>query len=63
MPDVPGPCGRAGLPVRLHVDGDPFPLPRALDLSAYRIVQEGLTNSLKHARAGHADVTVRYSAD
>ena len=55
--------GRAGLPVRLHVDGDPFPLPRALDLSAYRIVQEGLTNSLKHARAGHADVTVRYRAD
>jgi signal transduction histidine kinase len=55
--------GRAGLPVRLHVDGDPFPLPQALDLSAYRIVQEGLTNSLKHARAGHADVTVRYSPD
>jgi signal transduction histidine kinase len=55
--------GRAGLPVRLHVDGDPFPLPRAIDLSAYRIVQEGLTNSLKHARAGHADVTVRYRSD
>src|SRR6266545_1480382 len=52
--------GRAGLPVRLHVDGDPFPLPRAIDLSAYRIVQEGLTNALKHARASHADVTVRY---
>ena len=55
--------GRAGLPVRLQVDGDPFPLPRALDLSAYRIVQEGLTNSLKHARASHADVTVRYRVD
>ncbi len=52
--------GRAGLPVRLHVDGDPFPVPRAIDLSAYRIVQEGLTNSLKHAHASHADVTVRY---
>jgi signal transduction histidine kinase len=52
--------GRAGLPVRLHVDGDAFPVPRAIDLSAYRIVQEGLTNTLKHARAGHADVTVRY---
>ncbi len=55
--------GRAGLPVRLHVDGEPFPLPRAIDLSAYRIVQEGLTNALKHARASHADVTVRYGPD
>ena len=55
--------GRAGLPVRLHVDGEPYPLPRALDLSAYRIVQEGLTNSLKHARAANAEVTVRYEAD
>jgi signal transduction histidine kinase len=52
--------GRAGLPVRLHVEGEPFPLPRAIDLSAYRIVQEGLTNALKHARASRADVTVRY---
>jgi signal transduction histidine kinase len=52
--------GRAGLPVRLHVDGDRSPVPRAIDLSAYRIIQEGLTNSLKHARASHADVTVRY---
>jgi signal transduction histidine kinase len=52
--------GRAGLPVRLHVEGDAFPLPRAIDLSAYRIVQEGLTNALKHARANRADVTVRY---
>jgi signal transduction histidine kinase len=52
--------GRAGLPVELHVDGEPFPLPRGIDLSAYRIVQEGLTNALKHARATKADVTVRY---
>jgi signal transduction histidine kinase len=55
--------GRAGLPVRLHVDGDPFPLPRAIDLSAYRIVQEALTNALKHARASNVDVTVRYRPD
>ncbi len=54
---------RAGLPVRVQVDGEPFPLPRAIDLSAYRIVQEGLTNALKHADASHADVTVRYRPD
>jgi signal transduction histidine kinase len=52
--------GRAGLPVEFHVDGEPFPLPRGIELSAYRIVQEGLTNALKHARATKADVTVRY---
>ena len=44
----------------MHVDGDPFPLPRGVDLSAYRIVQEGLTNALKHAHASDADVIVRY---
>jgi signal transduction histidine kinase len=54
---------RAGLPVRLHVEGEPIPLPRAIDLSAYRIVQEGLTNALKHAHASQADVTVCYRAD
>jgi signal transduction histidine kinase len=55
--------GRAGLPARLHVAGEPFPLPRGIDLSAYRIVQEGLTNALKHAHASDADVTVRYKPD
>jgi signal transduction histidine kinase len=55
--------GRAGLPVELHVDGEPVPLPRGIDLSAYRIVQEGLTNALKHARASNADVTFRYRLD
>lgn len=55
--------GRTGLPVRLHTEGDPVALPRAVDLSAYRIIQEGLTNALKHAHAAHADVTVRYEPD
>ena len=52
--------GRAGLPVQLRIEGDATPLPRAIELSAYRIVQEGLTNALKHAGATRADVVVRY---
>lgn len=55
--------GRAGLPAKLHVDGKPYALPRGIDLSAYRIVQEGLTNALKHANASDAEVTVRYRPD
>jgi signal transduction histidine kinase len=52
----------AGLDVRLHVEGEPVALPRSLDLSAYRIVQEGLTNALKHSGARRADVTVDYAS-
>jgi signal transduction histidine kinase len=50
-----------GLDVRLHVRGDQVALPHALDLSAYRIVQEGLTNAVKHSGAHHVDVTVDYA--
>jgi len=53
----------AGLDVRLRVEGEPRALPEALDLSAYRIVQEALTNTLKHAGAARVDVTVRYGQD
>jgi signal transduction histidine kinase len=53
----------AGLPVQLDVEGEPAPLPRALDLSAYRIVQEALTNVLKHADASHAAVVVRHGPE
>jgi signal transduction histidine kinase len=55
--------GRAGLPAKLRVDGQPFALPRGIELSAYRIVQEGLTNALKHAHASDANVIVRYRPD
>jgi len=51
---------QAGLPVTLRIEGSPRPLPPALDLSAFRIVQEALTNTLKHAGPARADVTVRY---
>jgi signal transduction histidine kinase len=50
-----------GLTVTARVDGAPADLPAGLDLSAYRIVQEALTNTLKHARADTAEVNVRYS--
>jgi signal transduction histidine kinase len=50
----------SGLPVELTVEGDAVPLPVGLDLTAYRLVQEGLTNALKHARADQARVLVRY---
>jgi signal transduction histidine kinase len=49
--------------VRLQVDGDPLELPRGIDISAYRIVQEGLTNALKHAHATQAEVALRYASD
>ncbi|HSC93251.1 MAG TPA: sensor histidine kinase [Gaiellaceae bacterium] len=52
-----------GLPVELSVEGRPRALPPGVDLSAYRIVQEALTNALKHARPAHARVTVRYGED
>ncbi len=51
---------QAGLAVALRVEGQSTPLPQALDLSAYRIVQEALTNTLKHAGPASAEVTVRY---
>jgi signal transduction histidine kinase len=51
---------KAGLPVTVLVRGDPRPLPAGLNLSAYRIIQEALTNVLKHARPASAQVLVRY---
>jgi signal transduction histidine kinase len=50
----------AGLPVELAVEGEPTELSPGVDLSAYRIVQEALTNALKHAGPATARVTVRY---
>jgi len=50
----------AGLQVELDIEGERRELPAAVELSAYRIVQEGLTNALKHARGGRARVTLRF---
>ena len=52
---------RAGLPVRLEVDGERVALPAGVDLCAYRIVQEALTNALKHAGPATAEVLLRYT--
>ncbi|HEX5246364.1 MAG TPA: histidine kinase [Gaiellaceae bacterium] len=53
----------AGLAVSVSIDGAPRPLPAGIDLSAYRVVQEALTNTLKHANATRADVSLHYSDD
>jgi signal transduction histidine kinase len=50
----------AGVPVELQVEGPARPLPAGLEVSAYRIAQEALTNAIKHAPGGRARVTVRY---
>src|SRR5437763_5078861 len=50
----------SGLAVDLKVEGEAEKLPASVDLAAYRLVQEGLTNTLKHAQAHHAEVLVRY---
>jgi signal transduction histidine kinase len=52
----------AGLPVSLHVEGKVMPLSPGVDLTGYRLVQEGLTNAVKHAGAHSAEVLVRYGA-
>ncbi len=53
----------AGLPVELHVEGERRSLPVGIELSAYRIVQEALTNALKHAGGARATVHVRYGTE
>jgi signal transduction histidine kinase len=53
----------AGLPVELTVEGEGVKLAPGLDLAAYRVVQEALTNALKYAGPAHAWVTVRYLRD
>ncbi|MGW4800299.1 sensor histidine kinase [Nonomuraea sp. NPDC004297] len=51
----------AGLPVEVRVSGEPRPVPAGIDVTAYRIVQEALTNALKHGEAAKAEVSVRYT--
>jgi signal transduction histidine kinase len=63
LDELLGQVRAGGLPVELVVDGQPRQLAPGVELAAYRIVQEALTNSRKHAGAAHARVIVRYAPD
>ena len=63
LEELAEPLRSAGLNVSVHRQGAGSALPTAVDLSVYRIVQEALTNTLRHAGASHVDVTVRRSPD
>jgi signal transduction histidine kinase len=54
---------RAGLDVELAIEGQPHPLPRSVELSAYRIIQEALTNVVKHAAGARTQVKLAYASD
>jgi len=61
LPALAERVAEAGLPVTVTTEGAATALPSSIDLTAYRIVQEALTNSLKHAGQARATVTVRYA--
>jgi len=63
LPRLVAQVGEAGLPVDFEVEGERRELPVGIELSAYRIVQEALTNALKHAGDARAVVRVRYGTD
>jgi signal transduction histidine kinase len=61
LPDLVSRTSQSGLPVHLEVTGQPYDVPAAVDLAGYRIVQESLTNALRHAHAPGATVMVGYA--
>jgi signal transduction histidine kinase len=63
LPSLIGTAREAGLPVELHVEGEPAALAAGLDLSAYRIVQEAVTNAMRYAAKSRTNVLVRYCPD
>jgi signal transduction histidine kinase len=63
LDELIGTIRAAGLPTQLTVTGTPFPLPASAELVVYRLVQEALTNVLKHSAATRASVRLDYGAD
>ena len=63
LDDLVADVSRAGLAVRLKVDPQPAGVPRGIEVSAYRIIQEALTNTLKHSGSRRASVRVRFATD
>lgn len=60
LPDLVEQARAAGVPVNLVVDGHPVPVPPGLDIAAYRIVQESITNAAKHAAGATVTAKLRY---
>ncbi|MCB0996498.1 MAG: sensor histidine kinase [Acidimicrobiales bacterium] len=56
-------CEEAGVPVRVRIDGDQRHLPASVELTAYRLVQEALTNTVKHAGTAAAEVSLVFEPD
>ena len=63
LDELAEPLRAGGLSVVVRREGPATTLPAGVDLSAYRLIQEALTNTVRHARATRAEVTVRYGAD
>jgi signal transduction histidine kinase len=63
LEELAPPLRAAGLDVSLRTEGAAEPLAAGVDLAAFRIVQEALTNTLRHARADHVEVTIRHHPD
>jgi signal transduction histidine kinase len=63
LPSLIEQLAASGLPVTLDLEGSPRALPDGIELSAFRIVQEALTNTMRHAHATRATVTLRYLDD
>jgi signal transduction histidine kinase len=62
LPDLVAQAGHAGLAVELTIEGQPRPLARTLEVSAYRVIQEALTNAVKHSGGTTATVRVDYTS-